>query len=45
VIYFISYASWNYLTTPFFLARPDVTVEEGQASQEDGQTWRSLHVV
>ncbi len=45
LIYFISYASWNYLTTPFLLARPDVTVDEGKPWQEDGQMWRSLHVV
>ena len=45
LIYFVSYASWNYLTTPFLLARPDVTVDEGQPWQDDGQTWRSLQVV
>ena len=45
LIYFVSYASWNYLTTPFLLARPNITVEEGEPWQEDGQIWRSLQVV
>jgi len=45
LIYFVGYAGWNYLTTPFLLARPDVTVAEGQPWHEDGQTWRSLRVV
>ena len=37
LIYFVSYASWTYLTTPFLLARPDVTAEERTPWQEDGQ--------
>jgi hypothetical protein len=45
LIYFVSYASWTYLTTPFLLARPDVTAAEGTPWQEDGQLWRSLRVV
>jgi hypothetical protein len=45
VIYFFGYATWNYLTTPFLLARPDVAVAEGRPWYEDGQRWRSLRVV
>jgi hypothetical protein len=45
LLYFVGYAGWNYLTTPFLLARPDVTVAEGQPWPEVGQTWRSLRVV
>lgn len=33
---------WNYLTTPFLLAHPDVVVEELPPWQEHGQTWRCL---
>jgi hypothetical protein len=33
---------WNYLTTPFLLARPDVVVEELPPWQENNDTWRRL---
>lgn len=33
---------WNYLTTPFLLARPDVVVEELAPWQENTGTWRRL---
>lgn len=40
--YFLGYAVWNYLTTPFLLTYPDVHVREIDPRQEDGQTWRRL---
>ena len=42
--YFLSYAMWNYLTTPFLLTYPGVHTREIGPWQEDGQTWRRLHV-
>ena len=43
--YFIGYAFWNYLTTPFVFTRPDVQTREIEPWEEAGQTWRRLHVV
>jgi hypothetical protein len=42
--YFISYACWNYLTAPFLFTYPDVVTKELEPWQEDGETWRRLHV-
>jgi len=42
--YFLSYGMWNYLTTPFLLTYPGVQAREISPWQEDGQTWRRLHV-
>jgi hypothetical protein len=42
--YFLSYAMWNYLTTPFLLTYPGVQTREIGPWQEDGQSWRRLHV-
>ena len=43
LVFFCGFSIWNYLTTPFLLARPDVdsgrTVRHGQ---ENDQTWRRL---
>ncbi len=44
VAYFSSYALWNYLTTPFLFSYPDVQAHEIEPWQEEGQTWRRLHV-
>src|SRR5260370_12474898 len=44
VAYFSSYALWNYLTTPFLFTYPGVQVHEIEPWQEEGQTWRRLHV-
>jgi hypothetical protein len=44
VAYFISYAMWNYLTSPFLLTYPGVEAHEIEPWQEEGQTWRRLHV-
>jgi hypothetical protein len=42
--YFLSYAMWNYLTTPFLLTYPGVQTRQINPWREDGQTWRVLHV-
>jgi hypothetical protein len=40
--YFIGYAIWTYLTTPFLLAMPGVEVAEISPWQEGGELWRGL---
>jgi hypothetical protein len=40
--YFNGYAMWTYLTTPFLLTMPGVTVREIAPLKESGQTWRGL---
>lgn len=42
--YFVGYAMWNYLTTPFLLTRDGVRVAEGEEWRENGETWRRLEV-
>jgi len=42
--YFAGYAIWNYLTEPFLLSYPGVEAHEIEPWQENGQTWRRLHV-
>lgn len=42
VAYFAGYASWNYLTSPWLLARDGVELREGEAWRERGETWRRL---
>jgi hypothetical protein len=42
--YFIGYACWNYLTAPFLFTFPGVETRELGPWQEDGETWRRLHV-
>jgi hypothetical protein len=44
LVFFCGFSIWNYLTTPFLLARPDVAVEELSPWQENDQTWRRLRV-
>jgi hypothetical protein len=43
-LYFISYAMWNYLTTPFLLAMPGFELNEIDPHEENGEIWRRLHV-
>jgi hypothetical protein len=43
-LYFIGYALWNYVSTPFMLARPGFDLREGEPWREGGETWRQLHV-
>jgi hypothetical protein len=42
--YFIGYAFWNYLTTPFVFTYPAVQAREIKPWHEAGQTWRRLAV-
>jgi hypothetical protein len=42
--YFIGYAMWNYLTTPFLFAYPGVASREVEPWTENGEVWRRLHV-
>jgi hypothetical protein len=42
--YFIGYANWNYLTTPWLFTYPGVEAHEIQPWHEAGQQWRRLRV-
>jgi hypothetical protein len=42
--YFISYSIWNYLTEPFLFTYPGVEAHEIEPWEENGGTWRRLHV-
>jgi hypothetical protein len=42
LVFFCGFLIWNYLTTPFLLARPDVTLEELPPWIENDQRWRRL---
>jgi hypothetical protein len=42
--YFIGYAFWNYLTTPFLFTYPGVEAREIEPWKESGQVWRRLKV-
>jgi hypothetical protein len=42
--YFIGYAFWNYLTTPFLFTYPGVRTREIGPWREAGQTWQRLAV-
>jgi hypothetical protein len=42
--YFLGYACWNYLTTPFLFSHSDVQAREIEPWREVGQTWRRLQV-
>jgi hypothetical protein len=42
--YLFSYGMWNYLTIPFLFTYPCVQTRELEPWDEDGQTWRRLHV-
>lgn len=44
-LYFAGYALWNYVCTPFMLARPGFQLREGQPWHEGGETWRRLEAV
>ena len=44
LIYFVSYAMWNYLTSPFTLTLEGVQTTEIEPWQEQGETWRRLKV-
>ena len=42
--YFLGYALWNYLTTPFLIARTGFATRELEAHIEGRETWRVLEV-
>ncbi|MFE4171575.1 hypothetical protein ACFRR7_05865 [Streptomyces sp. NPDC056909] len=42
--YFLGYALWNYLTSPFLFTRPGVEAREIEPWHEAGQEWRRLRV-
>ncbi len=42
LVFFCGVAIWNYLTTPFLLAHPDVVVEELPPWRENAELWRRL---
>jgi len=44
-VYFAGYALWNYLATPYLLARDDVETSEGEPWTQDGEIWRRLEAV
>jgi hypothetical protein len=45
LVFFCGFSVWNYLTTPFLLAHPDVEVEELAPWQERDHLWRRLRAV
>lgn len=42
--YFVGYAMWTYLTSPFTFTLPGYEVEEMEPWQENGENWRRLQV-
>ena len=44
LIYFSSYALWNYLTAPFLCTWPGFETEELAPWQESGEVWRPLKI-
>jgi hypothetical protein len=44
VLYFVGYASWNYLCTPFIFNLPGFGVAETEPWDEAGEVWRRLRV-
>ncbi len=45
LVFFCGFSIWNYLTTPFLLARPDVELEELPPWHEHDQEWRRLRAL
>ena len=45
LVYFCSYATWNYLTTPFIFSLPGFHFLEMDPWTENGETWRRLQVI
>ncbi len=44
LLYFNSYAMWNYLCTPFLFTRPGFALRELEPHREGTDVWRRLHV-
>ena len=45
LVFFCGFSVWNYLTTPFMLAHPDIEIEELTPWNEHDQLWRRLRAV
>lgn len=45
LLYFTSYALYNYLTAPFIFALPGFEVSELESHEECGEVWRVLQVI
>jgi hypothetical protein len=45
LVFLCGFSIWNYLTTPFTLAHPDVRIEELPPWQERNQHWRRLRAI
>jgi len=45
LVYFSSYATWNYLTAPFNFLLPDITINEIEPWSQNGEVWRRLEVI
>ena len=43
-LYFLGYAMWNYLATPFILVRDGFDIQELAPHDEDGERWQVLQV-
>ena len=43
-LYFVSYALWNYLATPFVFTEPGFETREIGPHEENGETWHRLLV-
>ena len=41
-LYFVSYALWNYLATPFVFTEPGFETREIGPHEENGETWRRV---
>ena len=44
LVYFASYAMWNYINIPFVFTNPDCEVKEFGEWQENGEVWQRLQV-
>jgi hypothetical protein len=44
MVYFNSYALWNYLTIPFLYTYPGFAIEELPTWREDGEEWRAMKI-
>ncbi|MBS1755041.1 MAG: hypothetical protein JST34_13440 [Bacteroidetes bacterium] len=45
MIYFASYAMWNYINIPFVFANSDYEVKEMETWKENGETWKRIQVI
>jgi hypothetical protein len=45
LVYFVSYATWNYMNTPFMFAKPGFHFLEMDPWEENGEKWRRLQVI